>query len=57
MATSKTLTDFLQGNLNKVQPPGSYEALRRKLEESRPAHVAPVIKQSPENSLKIERED
>jgi hypothetical protein len=54
MAVSPALTDFLQDNLNKVQAPSSYASLRQKLMESRPTHTAPAIKQSPENSLKIE---
>lgn len=54
MAVSPDLTSFLKENLDKVTEPSSYASLRRKLMESRPTHTAPVIKQSPENSLKID---
>ena len=54
MAISRELTSLLQDNLDKAKEPPGYAALRQKLMQSRPKHTAPVIKQSPENSLKIE---
>jgi hypothetical protein len=54
MAVSRALTDFLQDNLSKVQPPKGYDSLLEKLMNTRPTHTAPAIKQSPENSLKID---
>jgi hypothetical protein len=54
MAISRELIDLLQSNLDKVQEPPGYAALHKKLMQSRPKHTAPVIKQSPENTLKIE---
>jgi hypothetical protein len=54
MAISRELIDLLQSNLGKVQEPPGYAALHRKLMQSRPRHAAPTIKQSPENTLKIE---
>lgn len=54
MAVSRALTEFLQENLDKVTVPSSYASLRQKLMQSRPTHTAPAIKQSPENSLKID---
>jgi hypothetical protein len=54
MAISRELIDLLQSNLDKVQEPPGYAALHKKLMQSRPRHVAPNIKQSPENTLKIE---
>jgi hypothetical protein len=54
MAVSPALTEFLEQNLAKVDEPGSYASLHKKLMESRPTHTAPAIKQSPENSLRIE---
>jgi hypothetical protein len=57
MAVSRALTDFLQDNLNKVEPPKGYDSLLQKLMNTRPTHATPAIKQSPENSLKIDREE
>jgi hypothetical protein len=57
MAVSKALTDLLEENLAKVQEPSSYASLRRKLMESRPTSTASPIKQSPENSRKIESDE
>jgi len=54
MAISRELASLLQDNLDKVDEPPGYAALRKKLMESRPKRTAPAIKQSPENSLKIE---
>jgi len=54
MAVSRALTGFLQENLNKVPPPKGYDSLLQKLQKMRPTHTAPAIKQSPENSHKIE---
>lgn len=54
MAVSHDLTKLLQENLDKIQEPSGYAALRKRLMESRPKHAAPAIKQSPENTLKIE---
>jgi hypothetical protein len=54
MAVSKELSRLLQENLDKVQEPSSYASLRKKLLQLRPKHSAPAVKQSPENSLKIE---
>jgi hypothetical protein len=54
MAVSRELSEFLQDNLDKVQAPSSYAALRQKLMNSKLAHPPSAIKQSPENSLKIE---
>ena len=54
MAVSRELTDFLQKNLSKVTVPSSYNSLLQKLKDTRPTDTAPAIKQSPENSLKIE---
>jgi hypothetical protein len=57
MAISRELADLLQSNLDKVQEPAGYAALHRKLMQSRPKHAAPVIRQSPENTLKIDSSD
>jgi len=54
MAVSPALTDLLQENLDKVTEPRSVASFRQKLMQSRPSHTAPAIKQSPENSLKID---
>jgi hypothetical protein len=54
MAVSRDLSNLLQENLDKIQEPSGYAALRKKLMESRPKHAAPAVKQSPENTLKIE---
>jgi hypothetical protein len=54
MAVSRTFSSLLEQNLKNVRPPSKYETLRKKLMESRPTHKATPIKQSPENSLKIE---
>jgi hypothetical protein len=58
MAVTPDLTALLQANLAMVKelPPAIAE-LRQKLMQSRPKHTAPVIKQSPENSLKIENSE
>ena len=57
MAVSRDLSNLLQENLDKIQEPSSYAALRKKLMESRPKHAAPAVKQSPENTLKIENSE
>ena len=54
MAVSPALTALLQENLDKVTEPSSAASLRQKLMQSRPTHTAPAIKQTPENSLKID---
>jgi hypothetical protein len=54
MAVSRTLTNFLQENLDKVTAPDSYASFRERLIKSRPTHTAPAIRQSPENSRKID---
>ena len=61
MAVSRDLTSLLQSNLDRAkeqvkESPG-IAALRQKLMQSRPKHTAPPIKQSPENTLKIERSE
>jgi hypothetical protein len=57
MAVSKALTDLLEENLRKVQEPSSYALLRKKLMKSRPTYTASPIKQSPENSRKIDSDE
>ncbi|MGY8681839.1 hypothetical protein Q2941_29245 [Bradyrhizobium sp. UFLA05-153] len=58
MAISRQLTDLLEENLSKVNAPHGYTALRDKLMQSKiapkPDSAAPAIKQSPENSLKLD---
>ena len=55
MAVSRQLTDLIEENLSKVTAPSSYATLRQKLMESKPTHAAPAIKQSPENTLRIDK--
>jgi hypothetical protein len=57
MAVSRELTNFLQNNLSKVTVPSSYDSLLEKLMNTRPARTPPAIKQSPENSLRIDNSE
>jgi hypothetical protein len=57
MAVSRTFSSLLEQNLKNVRPPSKYDTLRKKLMESRPSKKATPIKQTPENSLKIDDVD
>jgi hypothetical protein len=54
MGISREFAKSLQQNLDQVQPPKGYAALREKLMATRPAHAASPITLSPENTLKID---
>ena len=53
MGISLEFAKSLQQNLDDVQPPKGYAALREKLMSTRPASTASSITLSRENTLKI----
>ena len=53
MAASEKLIKLLQSNLDQVDEPKNYAALRERLLSINPNHQAPKIKESPENAAEI----
>jgi hypothetical protein len=53
-AVSKAFVNLLSANLANVQVPAGYDALRQKLMTMQPKRGPSTIKESPENSRRIE---
>ena len=57
MRDSGTLTELLNDRLRKVDAPANYSSLRQKLIRSKPIRELPIIEESPENVLPIEKSE
>ncbi len=49
----RSLAEFLQQSLDRVEKPKTYDALREKLRNIQPNRKPPVVKQSPENNRRV----
>lgn len=55
MGSSSKLVDLLKSNLGSVKEPANYQKLRSRLSAIKPKRQSSTVKESPENSIAIER--
>jgi hypothetical protein len=54
MAISSALSELLRTNLDKVEVPQGYESFRSKLQNIQTTREPPAVKESPENTRRID---